>query len=86
MTALERDLVGHRVVVRRVLRGETGPTGGPAYTDAIGILVAWSETEVTVRKSDDTTVTISQADIVAAKPVPPKPARSTRPPRQSGRY
>jgi hypothetical protein len=73
--ALQRDLVGTRVVVRRVLTGETGPSGGPAFVDTLGELTSWSDTEVSVRRADGQVVTIAQADIVAAKPVPPAPVR-----------
>ena len=36
-------VVGHRVVVRRVVRGETGPSGGPALTDVLGTCTAWGD-------------------------------------------
>ena len=36
-------VVGQRVVVRHVLRGETGPTGGPALTDVLGVCLAWGD-------------------------------------------
>jgi hypothetical protein len=77
--ALDPGLIGHRVVVRRVLRGEIGPTGGPAMTDTLGELTAWSTDEVTVRRDDRTYITIAQADIVAAKRIPPRPVRRPRP-------
>ena len=35
-------VVGQRVVVRRVVRGETGPSGGPAMTDVLGICTSWA--------------------------------------------
>jgi len=66
--------VGRRVVVRRALPGERGPSGGPAYTDVIGVLEAWEDQHLVVRRKDDTTVRIAVADVVAAKPVPPPPA------------
>jgi hypothetical protein len=68
-------VVGHRVVVRRVLRGQTGPTGGPAMTDVLGVCESWSEGRVVVRREDGTTVEIAVADIVSGKPVPPRPPR-----------
>jgi ribosomal protein S18 acetylase RimI-like enzyme len=73
--SLHPDDVGTRVVVRRVLPGETGPTGGPAATDTLGELTSWSPESVTVRREDGTEVVIDQADIVAAKTVPPRAAR-----------
>ncbi|MFT4008495.1 MAG: hypothetical protein QM655_00480 [Nocardioidaceae bacterium] len=68
--------VGLRVVVRRVVRSETGPSGGPALTDVLGVLESWDQTTADVR-SDRTgeLVTIAIADIVSGKPVPPRPSR-----------
>ena len=34
-------VVGQRVVVRHVVRGETGPTGGPALNDVLGVCRSW---------------------------------------------
>jgi N-acetylglutamate synthase len=47
-------------------------------TDVLGILIAWTEADVTVRRDDETDITIPQAEIVAAKPVPPRPERRRR--------
>ena len=33
--------VGQRVVVRRLLPGQTGPSGGPAMTDLLGVMESW---------------------------------------------
>ena len=66
--------VGQRVVVRRVLRGETGPSGGPAMTDLLGEMTAWTATSTTVRAEDGTLVEIPLRDIVSGKPVPPRPS------------
>ena len=41
---------GVRVVVRRILEGETGPTGGPAMTDLLGVLEEWGEPTITVER------------------------------------
>ena len=71
-------VVGRRVVVRRVLRGQTGPTGGPAMTDVLGTCEAWADGQVSVRTEAGELVVIPTADVVAGKPVPP------RPPRRSG--
>jgi len=70
---LRRDHVGERVVVRRVIRGEVGPSGGPAMTDVLGMLVSWEDDLICVQRDDGEQVQISRADIVAAKPVPPRP-------------
>ena len=66
--------VGRRVVVRRVLRGQTGPTGGPAMTDLLGVMEAWTPPTTVVRAEDGTATEIALADIVSGKPVPPRPS------------
>lgn len=68
-------VVGRRVVVRRVLRGRTGPTGGPAMTDVLGTCESWGEGTCTVRREDGELIDIPIADIVSGKPVPPRPPR-----------
>lgn len=70
---LRRDHVGERVVVRRVIPGEIGPSGGPAMTDVLGTLVSWEDDVIRVHLHDGSTVDISRSDIVAGKPVPPRP-------------
>jgi GNAT superfamily N-acetyltransferase len=70
-------VVGHRVVVRRVVRGETGPSGGPALTDVLGTCTAWGDGVCVVQPDGDgprDPVTIAIADIVSGKPVPPRPS------------
>ncbi|HSV38565.1 MAG TPA: hypothetical protein VLI04_07375 [Nocardioidaceae bacterium] len=73
--ALGPHCVGLRVVVRRVLPGETGPTGGPALTDVLGVMESWADGLTTVRTAADELVTIEVADIVSGKPVPDPPTR-----------
>jgi N-acetylglutamate synthase len=63
------------VVVRRVLHGRRGVSGGPAYTDVLGILERWEGEYVVVRREDGDVVRIALADVVAAKTVPPPPPR-----------
>lgn len=76
-------VVGQRVVVRRILPGETGPTGGPAMTDTLGECLSWGRGLCELRTADGTLVTIHLADIVSGKPVPPRPSvRLRRPPRE----
>jgi hypothetical protein len=70
--------VGHRVVVRRVLRGQIGPSGGPAYADVIGYLEAWEAGVLSVRRRDGVLVSIDSADVVSGKRVPPPPSRRRR--------
>ena len=65
-------MVGQRVVVRRVLRGETGPSGGPAMTDVLGVCESWDEQRVVVRRERGDLVEIATADVVSGKPVPPR--------------
>jgi len=76
--------VGHRVVVRRLLRGETGPSGGPAMTDVLGICTSWDDKSCTVRPESGPEVRIPLADIVTGKPVPPRASvRHRVPPREA---
>ncbi|MDQ4084929.1 MAG: hypothetical protein M3165_03850 [Actinomycetota bacterium] len=76
--ALSRADVGSRVVVRRRLPGERGPSGGPAFADVIGLLEEYDDAHLVVRRKDDTAVRIEQEQVVAAKTVPPPPAQRTR--------
>ena len=66
--------VGKRVVVRRRLPGSTGPSGGPALTDLLGILEDWGDGTLTVRAEDGTATVVDRATVVAGKPVPPRPS------------
>lgn len=71
-------VVGQRVVVRRLLRGETGPSGGPAMTDVLGVCEAWADGRCEIRRRDGELVSVTVADIVSGKPVPPRPSRFSR--------
>lgn len=71
-------VVGIRVVVRRVVRGETGPSGGPALTDLLGICESWGPESLTIRAEDGSLTEIPLADVVSGKPVPPRPSRFRR--------
>ena len=64
--------VGLRVVVRRVLPGLTGPSGGPAMTDLLGVMESWTATTTVVRGEDGSATEIALADVVSGKPVPPR--------------
>lgn len=66
-------LIGSRVVVRRVVRGETGPSGGPAFTDLLGVMESWGAGVATVRAESGEVTEIEVADIVSGKAVPPRP-------------
>lgn len=63
------------MVVRRVVPGETGPSGGPALTDVLGTCTAWGDGVCVVVPDGDgdrSPVTIRLADVVSGKPVPPR--------------
>jgi N-acetylglutamate synthase len=65
-------VVGQRVVVRRILPGETGPSGGPALTDVVGTLLSWDSASCVVAPESGPPVTIPLAEVVTGKPVPPR--------------
>ncbi len=79
-SSLGPHCVGQRVVVRRVLPGQRGPSGGPALTDVLGVLVGWTDTAAVVRGEDGEVVEVPRAHIVAGKPVPPRPSVRLRVP------
>ncbi len=64
------------MVVRRLLRGVAGPSGGPAFTDLLGTCVAWEADHCLIRPdrapADDAPVRIELGDLVSGKPVPPR--------------
>lgn len=66
--------IGQRVVVRRMIPGESGPTGGPAFTDVLGVCEAWGDGQAAIRREDGAVVSIPVAQIVSGKPVPPRPS------------
>jgi N-acetylglutamate synthase len=78
----EQPPIGQRVVVRSLVPGERGPSGGPAMTDVVGVLEVADEREVVVRRRDGTVQRVARADIVVMKSVPPPP--SPRPPSTTG--
>ncbi|CAI9409539.1 Mycothiol acetyltransferase [Nocardioides sp. T2.26MG-1] len=71
-------VVGKRVVVRRVLRGQTGPTGGPAFSDVLGICTSWADGTCVVQPETGEPMVIAVADIVSGKPIPPRPSPRLR--------
>jgi hypothetical protein len=81
---LEAGRVGQRVVVRSRVPGETGPSGGPAMTDAVGVVELADEREVVVRRRDGSLRRIARADIVVIKALPPPPAPPPPRPRIAG--
>ncbi len=64
-------VVGQRVVVRRLLTGERGPSGGPAFSDVLGECLSWGDHAV-LRLADGTEVSVPVSEIVSGKPVPPR--------------
>lgn len=67
--------LGRRVVVRRVVPGVTGPSGGPAFTDVLGVLERWDtspEGLAVVRREDGEAVIFPVHLVVSGKPVPPR--------------
>ncbi len=70
-SALGASCVGMRVVVRHVVRGETGPSGGPALNDVLGVMESWDAGVTTIRTTGGV-VSVAIADIVSGKPVPPR--------------
>ena len=72
---LGAHVVVQRVVVRRVLPGETGPSGGPAMTDVLGTCTAWADGVCVVQPDSGASrepVRIAIRDIVSGKPVAPR--------------
>lgn len=60
--------VGVRVSLRRRLH-----EGG--LTDVLGLLEAWQDGVLQVRRRDDTLIEVPEADVVAVKRIPPAPER-----------
>ncbi len=70
---LTRADVGRRVVVRRWVEDAER---GRVPSDVLGELHSWSETGIlTIRTRTDELVEVDERDILAAKAVPPPPAR-----------
>lgn len=62
--------VGERVSIRR--RIPAGP-GEPQHSDVVGYLRSWQDGSLIVERRDGSAVTIAEADLVAARTVPPPP-------------
>ncbi len=67
-----RDVTAADLPVRVSLRRRL-PEGG--LGDVLGVLHTWSDGALTVRRRDETEVTVQEADVVALKRVPPAPER-----------
>jgi hypothetical protein len=59
---------GVRISLRRTL-----PEGG--YGDVLGDLLSWADGMVRVERRDGTVIEVPEATVVAAKRIPPPPAR-----------
>ncbi len=75
---LHPGLVGRRVIVRRVVPGQSGLSGGPAMTDVLGILEHWGEESLQVRRGDGEVVDIPLDEVVTGKEIPPPPSSRRR--------
>ena len=67
---IDDSLIGRRVVIRSLVRGEKGPSGGPLMTDVVGFLRAYGDGVAVVERRDGSLTRVAIEDIVAAKPVP----------------
>ncbi|WP_236051103.1 putative acetyltransferase [Nonomuraea cypriaca] len=65
--AITSQDIGARVTTRRRVPG--------GFRDAVGVLEAWDDGVLKVRKRDGTLVVISEETLVAAKVVPAAPPR-----------
>lgn len=65
-------------MVRRIVPGETGPTGGPAFTDLLGTCLAWVDGVCRIADADGSVTDIPIDLIVSGKPVPPRPTHRLR--------
>jgi hypothetical protein len=71
---ITRADVGARVVIRRRIAGPV------PLTDVIGTLLSWTAGVLTLRLADGELTEVPEADLVAAKVVPPpRPPRTARP-------
>ena len=66
-------VVGKRIVIRRLVPGELGPTGGPAFTDILGVCTSWSDGIAVIEPESGEPLHVPVAEIVSGKPVPPRP-------------
>jgi N-acetylglutamate synthase len=68
---LEREHIGHRVVIRRWV---DDTDRGMVPSDVLGILEAWTDDGVLhIRTKHGAVVEVEEQAILAAKPVPPPP-------------
>lgn len=74
--------VGRRVSVRSRLPAPSGPDPevghSPTTTDTLGYLRVWREGILEIERRDGTVRRIAEDDLLAARVVPPPPARAPR--------
>lgn len=61
-------------MIRRIVPGETGPTGGPAFADVLGTCRSWGDGVAVVEPASGEAVSVPIELIVSGKPVPPRPS------------
>lgn len=66
--------VGQRVTIRYQDQGPPQP--GP--TDVVGLLEAWADGELRVRRRNGEVVTVAEESILASRVIPPRPDRHDR--------
>jgi hypothetical protein len=76
VVSITPDDAGRRISLRRRL-----PTG--QYSDVVGVLEAWSEGRLQVRRRTGELVEVPEETVVAGKVVPPRPPPRRRPSRPS---
>ncbi|MFT5222446.1 MAG: hypothetical protein ACI867_000749 [Glaciecola sp.] len=69
--------VGRRVSIRRWVED---PERGARPSDVLGHLRRWQDDVLVVERKDGELVEVYEADILAAKVIPPAPVRPERPP------
>ncbi|GAA4070154.1 GNAT family N-acetyltransferase [Streptomyces hundungensis] len=67
---------GKRVSVRRL---SSGGTPGSLFTDTVGVLTSWDNGVLSITRKSGETVLVDETTLVAAKVVPPAPARRRGP-------
>ncbi|HZB49415.1 MAG TPA: GNAT family N-acetyltransferase [Mycobacteriales bacterium] len=68
------ELVGRKVVVRRVTNGpDAGPEGRRHYTDVVGILIREDPATLSVRRRNNSVVDIPRSEVQVVKQVPAAP-------------
>lgn len=67
--------VGKRVSVRTLVEPAERSAGSPTFTDTVGVLTSWTEGVLQVTPRDGLPVRLAESAVVAAKVVPPTPAR-----------